>query len=135
MRFISKEPNKLPWNTSKTAFRVNSGLFITVRYSLKQIADRYRAEIKSRYPSKTTSTSGSSPVTGKTTTQATSTATVTASPIQIIKPSTSGSAKPKVKKPKLRPLEPLHRDRKILVDWNLCTVSMPETRKKEYAIF
>lgn len=133
VRFISKEPNKLPWNTSKTALRVDSSLFITVRDRLKPIADRYRAEIKSRYPSKTPSTSGSSPVTGKTTTQVPSAGTVTAPPIQV--PSTTGSAKPKVKKPKLRPLEPLHRDREILVDWNLCTVSVPEERKKEYAIF
>jgi|GEM_PF-877180 len=133
VRFISKEPNKLPWNTSKTALRVDSSLFITVRDRLKPIADRYRAEIKSRYLSKTPSTGGSSPVTGKTTTQAPSAGTVTAPPIQV--PSTTGSVKPKVKKPKLRPLEPLHRDREILVDWNLCTVSVPEERKKEYAIF
>lgn len=135
VRFISKEPNKLPWNTSKTAIRVDSSLFLTVRDRLKPIADRYRAEIKSRYPSKTTATSGSSSVTEGTAAQVPSAGTVAASPIQVITPSTTVSAKPKMKKPKLRPLEPLHRDREILVDWDLCTVSVPEERKKEYAIF
>lgn len=137
VRFISKEPNRLPWNTSKTALRVDSSLFITVRDRLKPIADRYRAGIKSRYPSKTPSTSGSSPATGKTATHATTATTATTAGTVATSPSTTGSAKPKskVKKPKLRPLESLHRDREILVDWNLCTVSVPEERKKEYALF
>ncbi|MDU3300274.1 MAG: ATP-binding protein, partial [Enterobacter ludwigii] len=135
VRFISKEPNKLPWNTSKTALRVDSSLFLTVRDRLKPIADRYRAEIKNRYPSKTTSTGGSSLATVKNPAQATSAGTVTPSSTQVTARSTAASAKPKVKKPKLRPLESLHRDREILVDWNVCTVSVPEARKKEYAIF
>lgn len=135
VRFVSKKPNNLPWNTSKTALRVDSSLFIKVRDRLKPIADRYRAEIKNRYLNKTTTTGTSSSTTEDTTVQQPSTGPTPASPLQAADTSTTSSIKPKVKKPKLRPLEQLHRDRELLVDWNLCTISIPEERKKEYAIF
>ncbi|EOV8178404.1 ATP-binding protein [Raoultella planticola] len=135
VRFISKEPNKLPWNTSKTALRVDSSLFLTVRDRLKPIADRYRAEIKNRYPSKAPSKSGTSPVTGRNPAQAPATTTVPVPPAPTATLPGTGSTKPKIKKPKLRPSEPLHRDREILVDWNLCSISVPQDREKEYGMF
>lgn len=135
VKFISKEPNKLPWNTSKTALRVDSSLFITVRDRLKPIVDRYRAEIKSRYPSKANSKSGILPVTGGTPAQVPATITVPVPPTTATTLSSPGSTKPKKKKPKLRPSEPLHRDREILVDWNFCSVLVPQYREKEYGMF
>lgn len=135
VRFISKEPNKLPWNTSKTALRVDSSLFLTVRDRLKPIADRYRAEIKSRYPSKTSPKSGTSPMTVGVPPKGATKIPVSATPAPATALPSNGSTSPKVKKPKLRPSEPLHRDRDILVDWNLCSVSVPQHREKEYGIF
>lgn len=52
VRFVSKEPHKLPWNTAKTALRVDSSLFLTVRDILTPVAEQYRREIKKRYSNK-----------------------------------------------------------------------------------
>lgn len=52
VRFISEEPSKLPWNTAKNGMREDSPLFLTVIDKIQPIADKYRSEIKKRYPKK-----------------------------------------------------------------------------------
>ncbi|MDC5586439.1 ATP-binding protein [Acinetobacter baumannii] len=49
VRFISKDPSDLPWNTSKSAMREDAPLFLEVIEELQPVADIYRSEIKSRY--------------------------------------------------------------------------------------
>ena len=52
VRFISEEPNRLPWNTAKNGMREDSILFLTVIEEIQPIADQYRSDIKQRYSSK-----------------------------------------------------------------------------------
>jgi len=115
VRFVSKDPSKLPWNTSKTALRTDSSLFLKVRDELQPIADHYRSEIKKRYSNKSVDP----------------TPNLTSKP----KPTGKPTPAPKPKKPKPRPHVSLPRDRDIFIDWNTCETIVPESRSKEYHIF
>lgn len=115
VRFVSKDPSKLPWNTSKTALRTDSSLFLKVRDELQPIADHYRSEIKKRYSNKATDP--------------------TPNPKPNPKPTEKPTPSPKPKKPKPRPHVNLSRDRDIFIDWNTCKTIVPESRSKEYHIF
>lgn len=121
VKFISKDPSKLPWNTSKTALRTDSSLFLQVKSELQPIADSYRSEIKKRY-SNNKKANGPTPPPSTTT---------------IPKPITL-PPKPSSKfvfTPKSRPHITLSRDRDILIDWNKCETTVPESRSKEFHIF
>lgn len=50
IRFVSAAPQKMPWNTAKTALKTDSTLFLQVKEELQPIADFYRKEIKRKYP-------------------------------------------------------------------------------------
>jgi hypothetical protein len=52
VRFIAKDPGRLPWNTAKSDMRNDSPLFLEVIDEIQPIADNYRSDIKRRYPSK-----------------------------------------------------------------------------------
>ncbi|MDO8926800.1 MAG: TIGR02391 family protein [Sideroxyarcus sp.] len=52
IRFVSKDPRKMPWNTAKTALKTDSTLFLKIKEELQPIADFYRGEIKRKYPAK-----------------------------------------------------------------------------------
>ncbi|OTG83282.1 hypothetical protein B9T33_02410 [Acinetobacter sp. ANC 5054] len=49
VRFTSKDPSNLPWNTAKSAMREDASLFLDVIEEIQPIADNYRSEIKNRY--------------------------------------------------------------------------------------
>lgn len=52
VRFVSENPQKMPWNTAKTALKTDSTLFLNIKKELQPIADFYRGEIKRKYPAK-----------------------------------------------------------------------------------
>ncbi len=118
VKFVSKDPSKLPWNTSKTALRTDSSLFLKVKDELQPIADHYRSEIKKRYSNK-----GNDPISNPDPKPKPS------------KPKGKPTSEPKPKKPKKRPHVNLSRDRDIFIDWNKCETIVPESRQKEHHIF
>ena len=53
VRFVSEDPQKMPWNTLKTALKTDGRLFVQVRDELQPIADLYRQSVKKLYPAAT----------------------------------------------------------------------------------
>ncbi|MDZ7922278.1 ATP-binding protein [Rhodoferax sp.] len=49
VRFVSEDPQKMPWNTLKTALKTDGRLFVQVRDELQPIADLYRQSVKKLY--------------------------------------------------------------------------------------
>lgn len=122
VRFTAKQPNKLPWNTAKSAMREDAPLFLQVIDELQPIADNYRSEIKNRYGKKKrkkeTTTDGNQ--------------VTTESNSQNVK-SNPSTAKPKPEaKPQERPQEQLHREREIFVDWDKAQTRVPKSFQKSY---
>lgn len=64
VRFISEDPQKIPWNTLKTALRTDGKLFVQVRDELQPIADLYRQSVKKLYPPKNTNIAAPDAVVG-----------------------------------------------------------------------
>jgi len=144
VRFIAKDPSKLPWNTSKTALRTDSALFLTVKEKLQPIADHYRTEIKRRYSKNDTKTKGKvrkehSVKSENTLSKERNSASGATPGVEVV--ATSQIDRQKVqssasyRKPATRPKETLPRDREVLIDWNTCKTIVPEYRKKEFHIF
>lgn len=52
VRFVSEDPQKIPWNTLKTALKTDGSLFVAVRDELQPIATLYRNSVKRLYPVK-----------------------------------------------------------------------------------
>ena len=64
VRFVSEDPQKIPWNTLKTALKTDGLLFVQVRDELQPIADLYRQSVKKLYPATTQKNSRSSSLNG-----------------------------------------------------------------------
>jgi len=50
--FVSKDAGQLPWNTAKTALKIDSAIFLKVKKELTPLLSKYRSDIKKRYPNK-----------------------------------------------------------------------------------
>lgn len=61
VRFVSEDPQKIPWNTLKTALKTDGSLFVAVRDELQPIATSYRNSVKRLYPAKKRKASQSKP--------------------------------------------------------------------------
>ncbi|MCD7076334.1 Uncharacterised protein [Klebsiella quasipneumoniae] len=60
IKFVSRYPGKLPWNTAKTGLRLDSTMFLQVKDIIEPITKKYRKEIKERYLKKKTQTNSGS---------------------------------------------------------------------------
>lgn len=123
VRFIAKQPSKLPWNTAKSAMREDAPLFLQVIDELQPIADNYRSEIKSRYSKKKRKKESEPSVNEN---NASSRVKNVRSNV-----STSNTVKPEIKVI-IRPEEKLHREREIFVDWNKAQTRVPKAFQKSY---
>lgn len=114
VHFLAENPALLPLNSPKTAFRLDSPLFLEFKQTLQPIADHYRSEIKKRYSGDKNKSYSEKP---------------------------KGKKSPQAKEPdrgqpkKRKPLPKDNRKRSTLIDWETCKTSVCINRTKEYAIF
>ncbi|KMW71547.1 hypothetical protein TI10_20335 [Photorhabdus luminescens subsp. luminescens] len=60
IKFVSRSPGKLPWNTAKTGLRLDSTMFLQIKDIIEPITKKYRKEIKERYLKKKSQDNSSS---------------------------------------------------------------------------